>query len=139
VIIGGLNTFLIIKHSFDTVTSGLKSGLENISIPSSSENPYRSIDEIPNAVVLSGIETNFIISLSGNHEKMVNQLNYNAYVELLKAAKEKYTDNDDIDIADITWVYVGAEEVSSEVGPVRMVKSERFSAVGKVIKYGSPQ
>jgi hypothetical protein len=127
IILGGLNTFLIIKFSYDK----LKIGLDNQTLPTISENSYRPINEIPNAVIVGSLEINFSIKLSGNREGVIQQINRMAYVELLKVAKEKYGDN--IDIVDITWVYVNTDSVIVATKPVE------FSAMGKVIKYGTSQ
>jgi len=127
VVLGGVNTFLIIKYSLDKV----KTGLGNSTLPVTSEGVYKPVSEIPNAFILSRIETSFLINVSGDQKTARQQIDRMAYIELLRAAAEKYGDGDDIDIVDITWVFTKTDSKIIVTEPVE------YSAMGKVIKYGS--
>jgi hypothetical protein len=129
VVLGGVNTFLIIKYSLDKV----KTGLDNSSLPVISEDTYKPISEIPNAVILGRMETNFMINVSGDQKTARQQIERMAYIELLKAAEEKYGDSGKIDIVDITWVFINTDSKIIVTEPVE------YFAMGKVIKYGSAQ
>ena len=129
VILGGANTFLIIKYSMNK----LKTGIDNSSLPVTSESTYKPISEIQNAVILGRIETNFKINVSGDQKTARRQIDRMAYIELLKAAEGKYGGGDDIDIVDITWVFTKTDSIIIVTEPVE------YSAMGKVIKYGSAQ
>jgi hypothetical protein len=127
IILGGVNTFLIIKYSLDKV----KTGINNQSLPVTSENTYKPISEISNAFILGRIETNFIINVAGNAKTARQQIDRTAYIELLRAAEEKYGGGESIDVVDITWVFTKTDSKIIVTEPVE------YSAMGKVIKYDS--
>jgi hypothetical protein len=127
IILGGVNAFLIVKYSLDK----LGSGIDNISLPIISENTYKPISEIPNAVIIGRIDTDFYIKVAGDSKIARQQIDRMAYIELLRAAEGKYGSGDDIDVADITWVF---NETESDILVTEPVE---YSAIGKVIKYGS--
>ena len=129
IILGGVNTFLIIKFSLDKV----KTGINNKSLPITSESAYKPISEIPNAVIIGRIETYFMINVSGNQKTARQQIDQTAYIELLRAAEEKYGSSSDIDVVDITWVFTKTDSRIIVTEPVE------YSAMGKVIRYGSTQ
>jgi len=129
VILGGVNTFLIIKYSLEKV----KTGIDNSSLPVTSESTYKPISEIPNALILGRIETNFTINVSGDQKTARRQIDRMAYIELLRAAEEKYGGGGDIDIVDITWVFAKTDSIIIVTEPVE------YSAMGKVIKYNLAQ
>jgi len=127
VILGGVDSFLIIKYALNKVSAGIN----NSSLPITSENTYKPINEIPNAVILGRIETVFKINVAGDLKTARQQIDRTAYIELLRAAEEKYGDSNDMDVADITWVFTKTDSKIIITGPVE------YSAIGKVIKYGS--
>jgi len=129
IILGGVNSFLIIKYSLGKVSAGI----DNSSLPIISESTYKPVSEIPNAVILGRIETNFLINAVGSKKTVMQQIDHMAYIELLRAAEEKYGNGGDIDVVDITWVYTGTES------KIIVTKPVEYSAMGKVIKYGSSQ
>jgi len=90
---------------------------------------------MPNAVISGSIETNFLIETVGNAEIFKQQLNQTAYIELLRAAKEKYGDTNEIDIVDITWLYVKVEATALDAKVVQVLERAEYTAMGKVIKY----
>jgi hypothetical protein len=128
IILGGVNTFFIIKISIDK----LKTGFINKSLPVTSESTYKLVSEIPNAVIIGRIETVFLLNVTGDQKTARRQIDRIAYIELLKAAEEKYGAAADIDVADITWVFTKTDSKIIVTEPVE------YSAVGKVIRYGSP-
>ena len=128
VILGGVDSFLIIKYALNKVSSGIN----NASLPITSEDAYKPLSEIQNAVILGRINTDFFIKVSGDSKTARQQINRMAYIELLRMAETKY-DSDDIDIADITWVF---NETDSNIIVTEPVI---YSAVGKVIKYNFAQ
>jgi len=126
IILGGVNTFLIIKYTMNK----LNSGIDDVILPITSENAYRPISEIPNAVIIGRIDKDFSMKVSGDAKTSRQQIDRMAYIELLRAAEEKYGKSDDIDVADITWAFNNTES--------KVVVSEPvvYSAIGKVIRYG---
>jgi len=125
IILGGVNTFLIIKYSLNK----LGSGIDNVSLPITSESTYKPISEAPNAVIIGRIDTDFFIKVAGDSKTARQQIDRMAYIELLRAAGEKYGNSDEIDIVDITWVFNETESDFIVTEPVE------YSAIGKVIKY----
>jgi hypothetical protein len=129
IILGGVDSLLIIKYTLNKVSAGIN----NSSLPITSENTYKPINEIPNAVILGRIETVFTINIAGNQKTARQQIDRTAYIELLRAAEEKYGDSNDMDVADITWVFTKTDSKIIVTEPVE------YSAMGKVIKYSSTQ
>jgi hypothetical protein len=129
IILGGVNIFLIIKYSIDK----LKTGINNQSLPITSESTYKPIGEIPNAFILGRIETSFMINAVGNQKTARQQIDRMAYIELLRVAEEKYGNGGDIDVVDITWVFTKTDSKIIVTEPVE------YSAMGKVIRYDSSQ
>jgi len=127
IILGGVNIFLIIKYSLDKVSAGIN----NVSLPITSESTYKPVSEIPNAVIIGRIDTDFFIKVAGNSKAAKQQIDRMAYIELLRAAEVKYDNYDDIDVADITWVFSETESNIIVSEPVL------YSTMGKVIKYDS--
>ena len=127
IILSGVNTFLLIKFSLDK----LNTGIDNVSLPITSESTYKPVSEIPNAVIIGRIDTDFFINVAGNSKTARQQIDRMAYIELLRAAEVKYSDFENIDIAEITWVYSETESDFFVSEPVL------YSAMGKVIKYDS--
>jgi len=127
IVLGGVNSFLIIKYSLGKVSAGI----DNITLPVTSENTYKPVSEIPNAVIIGRIETVFSINVTGNSKTARQQIDRTAYIELLRAAEEKYGDSGDMDVADITWVFARTDSNIIVTEPVE------YSAMGKVIRYNS--
>jgi len=127
IVLGGVNSFLIIKYSLSKVSAGI----DNATLPITSETTYKPISEIPNAVVIGRIETVFSINVASNSKTTRQQIDRMAYIELLRAAEAKYGDSSDMDVADITWVFARAGSNIIITGPVE------YSAMGRVIKYDS--
>ena len=125
VILIGLNTFFIVKFSLDYI----KTGLDNYTLPTLPDSVYKPLSDTPGAEILGTVEVNFSIIVSGDSESAKQQISHMAYMELLKAAKEKYSDTANLDIADVTWVFVNTNSI------VLVTEMVEFQAVGKVI-YG---
>jgi len=126
IVLGGVNSFLIIKYSLGKVSAGI----DNITLPITSKTTYKPASEIPNAVIIGRIDTIFSINVAGNSKTARQQIDRTAYIELLRAAEEKYGNSGDIDIADITWVF---NETASDFIVTEPVK---YLAIGNVIKHG---
>lgn len=126
IVLGGVNSFLIIKYSLGKVSAGI----DNITLPVTSETTYKTASEIPNAVIIGRIDTIFSINVAGNSKTARQQIDRTAYIELLRAAEEKYGNSGDIDVADITWVF---NETASDFIVTEPVK---YLAIGNVIKHG---
>jgi hypothetical protein len=72
--------------------------------PPTIDKPYRPMGRIPNAVVIDTIETTLVLGLTYGYRSNNQQISEFFYVEFLRTAKEKYGDN--VDIVDITWVFI---------------------------------
>ena len=129
IILGGVDSFLIIKYTLNKVSAGIN----KFSLPITSESTYKPVNEIPNAVIIGRIDTDFFIKVAGDSKTARQQIDRMAYIELLRNAEAKYGDNGDIDIADITWVF---NETDSNI---IITEPVIYSAVGKVIKYNFAQ
>jgi hypothetical protein len=89
--------------------------------PPTVANPYKPLSGVPNANVVGTVQTVFeTIGVTG---KQINEI---AYLALLEAAKKEHSGN--IDIVDITWVFVKKNKAT---------KRNQFSANGKVVSFGS--
>jgi len=109
------------RNSLTILLLGLTALLLSCLSPPTAKKPYRPISKIPNAIVVGTAEATFSSDLVSGFRSDNEQLNEIAYLELLKAAKEKFGEG--IDIADITWADV----------EINVKRPSVYSARGNVI------